>query len=1273
MSAEHPRMTMPYIGLRPFHREDADLFFGREDQVDGLLERLETHRLLAVVGTSGCGKSSLVRAGLVPDLENGFMVEAGEDWKIATLLPGGSPLRNLAAALVEAGALGVHYTAPDAADAVAAILRRGPRGLEEVLAEARLPEGTSLLVIVDQFEEIFRFRRHGDPAEAAAFVNLLLHTAASKQHPVYVVLTMRSDYLGDCAVFPGLPEALNDAQFLVPRLSRTQLETAITGPASLFDGDVDEVLLNRILNELGSQPDQLPLMQHALMRMWSLPDEDREEGASRVLDLDGYEAIGGLEHALSNHVSAVSRELTFGLPTEEREALDRIVRVLFRSLCDVTSGRDDIRRPAALSEVADVAGVESTEVIRVVEAFRTPDCSFIMPPAGVPMAADTILDIAHESLIRNWDDLREWRGEEARWKEEYDRLAQSARRWSRGKAALSVPPELDAQLAWNRTETVGPAWAARYGPVEDFELAQEYLEESGRADRARKEQRRRTRSIVRLSVLGAAVVLVVALTIALQSYLTAAREADAAHIAHHEARTALEEQKSTMQELEKSEASLKDKTQALIKNKEELLAKTNAALASEASLQAKSTKLLLTQADLENTNAKLKREYDQSRKARTLAEKAKDEALAARTLADGRMLNAAAMLACVGQDQDLVKAMLLALRARSVLGTNEPGGGQVLHYGVESLLPFRLVRPAGTDPVYFFGDLEDGGLLLATDSGVLELLDPESGTLQRIAMTTGAEQPAAVLPGPGPGMAVVVTMRGNAIRVRGRDGQVLPLSPMLHRGAGRNHEPGRLLVWGDIRGEETMAWEIVAGMDQSAIAQGTLPCAPAGSDAAALDTDGTGFVVICDDGNILTVGEDASAKQLDRVDGTVAWASTAPGGEAAVILTLDKRLEIRAFPGTTLRQIPGVLQYAVDWRTDHLVTVDEHERMAIWSLSTGEPGGACQVPGYDRRVTPVVRGDLTAWADVRGNVHVWDWNNDRKVGQAPLRSYPITMVLTGTAAKGGLWIADSEGTLRGWRLADRPSTRVIPPDVAESYEDSAASTANGPVSLQELIAEKPVAIQSILKGMDIDQFYVSPDGSTILGHERSGRTSLVSGESGDVVELGIPNSLYAAAFSPDGHRVATTGGDRSIRIWDLDGEEVAFLPLKSPARWLGFPRDNGPLLYRAGPLLQEWDWIPMASSELVSAVCERLPRRNLFAAEWKRYLGPDAYKISLCPDRVELHPGGTLHIERPKQDPRKERARRAAKIKSAPQDEAAAEAASRAARLEQLRRLEPTL
>ncbi|MGD8725646.1 MAG: AAA family ATPase, partial [Desulfobacterales bacterium] len=502
--------SMPYPGLRPFRGDETDIFFGREEQADELLEKLEGSRFLAVVGPSGCGKSSLVRAGMITALEAGFMASAGAFWRVADMRPGSHPLKRLAAALFDAleGAWG--EKTEDAVALLHATLRRGPLGLIEVLRDTPLPPQTNLLLLVDQFEEIFRYRERVDRDEADAFVAMLLDTASQREIPVYVVITMRSDFLGDCAVFPGLPAALNESQFLTPRLTREQSREAIVGPARVFGGDADPDFVNCLLNDMGSSPDQLPLMQHLLMRIWTHKQREtstrfQHDGPSVEMQakadgfrftLADYEAAGGLAKALSNHADEVFEQLN-----DEQQ---KIGEVLFRCLSERGPEKRDTRRPVPLEVVAAVAGAPTGRVKEVVEAFRHPDCSFVTPAAGEPLYPNTVLDISHESLIRQWERLNEWVELEAKSAENYRFLEQTALLWKKRRAALWGTPNLENALAWKEMEKPTPTWAERYGG--NFELAMDFLDASDRKrrDREAEEEAKRKQELAQAKALAEA-------------------------------------------------------------------------------------------------------------------------------------------------------------------------------------------------------------------------------------------------------------------------------------------------------------------------------------------------------------------------------------------------------------------------------------------------------------------------------------------------------------------------------------------------------------------------------------------------------------------------------------------------------------------------------------------------------------------------------------------------------------------------------------------------
>ena len=474
----------PFPGLRPFEPEEDYLFFGRERQTDELLRKLRTTRFLSILGRSGSGKSSLVRSGLIPSLWGGGMTHAGSRWRVVIMRPGEDPLGNLAAAL---SARGVLYDDGYDENLTRAFfettLRASRLGIVECIRQARVPEGNNILVLVDQFEEIFRYKRSRRIVgrdEAAAFVKLLLSARASEV-PCYVAVTMRSDFIGDCMEFGQLPEVINDGLYLVPRMSRDELKAAITGPVGVGGATIAARLVSRLLNDVGDDPDQLPILQHALMRTWERWEDNGNPDAP--LDLAHYEAIGTMESALSRHAEECFSEL---------DARGQVIaEKLFKALTDKGSDVRGVRRPAPMSEICALTGESLEDVTAVVDTFRKPGRSFLMPPAGVPLRMDSILDISHESLMRVWDRLAEWANEEAQSGQLYLNVAKAAQRHEEGVAALWRDPELQLALTWRKNEQPTAEWAGRYDT--SFERAMNFLDAS-RTERDRevmeKEERR---------------------------------------------------------------------------------------------------------------------------------------------------------------------------------------------------------------------------------------------------------------------------------------------------------------------------------------------------------------------------------------------------------------------------------------------------------------------------------------------------------------------------------------------------------------------------------------------------------------------------------------------------------------------------------------------------------------------------------------------------------------------------------------------------------------
>jgi tetratricopeptide (TPR) repeat protein len=468
----------PFPGLRPFREEEEYLFFGREGQIDRIVDKLAAKRFLAVVGPSGSGKSSLVNCGLRPALRRGVMASAGSAWRIAQFRPGRDPVKALARSLAQPGVLfsGLDVGEEALENMLEATLGMGNLGVVDLFEQAQLPVQMNLLLVVDQFEELFRYTatqslvpdrkaRHIQEA-SVVFVNLLLE-AVKSDHPIFVVLTMRSDFLGDCARFPGLPEAVNEGQFLVPRLTREQRRAAISGPIMVGGGKIDPALLTRLVNDVGDNPDQLSILQHALNRTWA--QWQREHHGNEPISLTHYEAVGTMANALDQHAERAFAELT----TDREKG---ICEVVFQALTEKGSDARGIRRPTDFATLCAIANASGGEVGAILEVFRKPSRSFLMPSAAEPMGPQTIIDISHESLMRVWNRLKDWVEREAQSAAQYRRLVESAKLHAKGSAGLMSEPELAFMLEWRNTGQPTAAWAERYDS--SFTQAMEFLDRS---------------------------------------------------------------------------------------------------------------------------------------------------------------------------------------------------------------------------------------------------------------------------------------------------------------------------------------------------------------------------------------------------------------------------------------------------------------------------------------------------------------------------------------------------------------------------------------------------------------------------------------------------------------------------------------------------------------------------------------------------------------------------------------------------------------------------
>ena len=621
----------PFPGLRPFGVEESHLFFGREGQSDEALVKLAENRFVGILGASGSGKSSFMYCGLIPNLHGGFMNEAGSNWRIVVARPGGGPIDNLAEALLVKDQAYNSLSEEDKLirkTIIGTVLRSSSLGLIEVIKQLKDDKSQNVLVLIDQFEELFRFSKlessTSDRDESSAFVNLLLEAIHQYDEQIYVAITMRSDFIGECAKYPDLTQMINDSHYLIPQMTRAQKRMAIEGPVAVGGGEIAPRLTQQLLNDVGDNPDQLPILQHALMRTWAYWVDDRKD--DEPMDLRHYNAVGTLAEALSQHANEAYDSLN------KREK--QIAEVMFKSLTLRGAENQGIRRPTQLGTIAAIAGVSEDEVERVVDRFREPGRSLLMPPYGIRLESDTVVDISHESLMRIWDRLKRWLDEESKASDMYIKLSEAAARFQEGKASLWQMPDLQLALNWREENRPTLIWGQRYNPA--FERTMVFLETSEKAyiaEQRNKEilQKRKIRSF-RIAALLLGIAAMVSIFFVVFAQIQRGYAEDATNEARKLQLQALEDAEKA-KELQKNaqeaaamarKAEVRANVEADKARQAEALAKEQAQIAREAQTAAEERRL-----EAEEAKALADKNAEEARKASALAEEKRLEAEAA--------------------------------------------------------------------------------------------------------------------------------------------------------------------------------------------------------------------------------------------------------------------------------------------------------------------------------------------------------------------------------------------------------------------------------------------------------------------------------------------------------------------------------------------------------------------------------------------------------------------------------------------------------------------
>jgi WD40 repeat protein/class 3 adenylate cyclase len=390
----------PYKGLRAFEEADAVDFFGREELIEQLVKWLETTRFLAVVGPSGSGKSSVVRAGLLPAIRRGD-IPTSESWRIADMFPGSHPLDGLEAALLR--------SAPDPPSSLMDQLERDEHGLHRAVLRLLPSDGSELVLVIDQFEEVFTLVE--DERARTHFLGSLEAAASDPHSRLRIVATLRADFYDRPLLYRGFGDMFKSrVEALIP-LSAEELERAISGPAKRVDVSLEPGLVAAMLGDVAEEPGALPLMEYALTELF-----DRRDG--RTLFLEAYREIGGVSGALGRRAEELYNEFD--------DAGKEAARQLFLRLVALGEGTEDTRRRVPRAEIASL-DVDQHSMTTVLDRFGASRLLSFDRDGGT---GSPTIELAHEAILTAWPRLHRWidaAREELRTER---RVAAAAREWT---------------------------------------------------------------------------------------------------------------------------------------------------------------------------------------------------------------------------------------------------------------------------------------------------------------------------------------------------------------------------------------------------------------------------------------------------------------------------------------------------------------------------------------------------------------------------------------------------------------------------------------------------------------------------------------------------------------------------------------------------------------------------------------------------------------------------------------------------------------------------
>jgi WD40 repeat protein/class 3 adenylate cyclase len=1185
----------PYKGLASFEEDDWASFFGRERLVGELAARTVQVGVLGVVGASGSGKSSLVAAGLLPSLGAGLL-PGSDRWIQAVMRPGDHPMAALAAAMTI-----VDPTIEDVDDPLAAAVNT-------------IEQDGRLVLVVDQFEEVFTLCE--SEAERARFIASLGNAAHAAPDLCVVVLTIRSDYYGHVAPYPGLAEVLAENHVLIGPMARDELRRAIELPGRRVGLRVEEALVDALVEEVADEPGGLPLLSTALVELW----QAREGGWIRM---DAHERTGGVKGAVARLAETAYEQLT----DVERDAVRRIMLRLV-----VSDGETVTRRRASLDEFDPERDAVAQRVIMQLARDRL-----------LTLGEGTV-EIAHEALLREWPRLRRWLEEDQQGRHVRQQLVEAARHWGssgRDPSELFRGARLSSTLDWASTH-----------PGELNEVERDFLADSRRASEHEAERQRRTNRRLRGLLAGVAGFLVIALVagaLALVQRASAQREATRAEAQRLGAQALVADDLDLSLLLAREGVNLDDS----VATRSNLLAALLRSPATIGIARPLPGRLLRVHAIPGTASVLVSNNADEFAVVDTTTRTVTDRFTSsfASVSADGTRIglvdpDGTVRVREVGSTDTRTVGKLPPAAVQfftvepsftpdlaEVVAGYFPGPGEPSRLEVFDATTLRSVdRRSAPDGLNFANAIiSSDGRYVATTMGQGELGEPSSSIY--VWRTEDLSAPLRLIRTEDPASfaaafshdhrSLAIGLLDGSVRIvdlgTGRQRVMNGRHNAAIQGLAFSPDDATLVSAGD--DEQILVWDVPTGALRETLTghNGRVLTPVFSADGRTLSTvslDGT--LMMWDLSGTRRLGR--SFRASDGLEGgTQTYLAVAPDGEHLAIPSAGGDVVIRDTGSLnavrTIRTGTGdVLTAAFSPDAEllatetHLVATEpgdsDRYRIALWDAGSGEPladltGPALQVKLGPEDVFPndvealafSPDGTLLAGGDDTGHVYLWDVASHRVVGE-PIEVPPdpqveINGVLGVAFSHDGSMLAAAHGQNASvWRLPGRELLFTV--NVDDGYGRS-----------------KAVAFSAD------DGILATGGGTGVVRFWEAATGAEDGGASGHAVQA---NACWVESleFSPDGRTLLTSGCDGSARLFDASSRQEIGSPLQGPGNEsssAAFSPDGRRIFvaYRGG-LGFVWNVTLGSWKEHACTVAGR----HLTRAEWERYLPERPYEL-VCP------------------------------------------------------------